>query len=581
MKFGKELVRTVEDQHPAWKKYAVDYKGMKKTLPKTQSEAEAARQQQQQEQDDYDYSAFWEVFERSQNGLDHFYRHKESWAQIKHATLQNDVDQMRDSVNLATSVTSIQEMKEHLIEFRDEVELVREFLQVNQTAFSKILKKFDKRTFSNVRKTKLASVMENHMYLDGATMDEYLKNIDGMIRQLDELLMQKTLPTKAGQKRRFNERGVTTTILEQKARHVLKQIEEKSPFFAANPPRLLPSVSRNEIEAVDKLLGQGKYCSVYEIASFHFKEGETDEARLMLQQSCLEGQERYAIKQINDHLSTASKVDGAVDLAIESKFLSSMAHPNIINLVATPTESSTYFLVLDRIYGSLDEKIFQEWLPEANQSKKKMTPFALFGGGGAGQQQQKKLWQARLRALHDVAKGMVYLHENNIIHRDIKPQNIGMDVHGNANIFDFGLVKELLPQDNIGNENEYRATGRTGTRKVRKKDNNRNYPPGGGKMLFMAPEVVVYKPYGKPVDIYSFALTFWETMAMKKVFQTISVGKLTTMVLEKGKRPPIPRGWPKEIGDMLKRAWATNPQDRPTANEVCSIIESLLEPTDQ
>ena len=32
MKFGKELDRTVETNHPAWKKYAVDYKGLKKAL---------------------------------------------------------------------------------------------------------------------------------------------------------------------------------------------------------------------------------------------------------------------------------------------------------------------------------------------------------------------------------------------------------------------------------------------------------------------------------------------------------------------------------------------------------------------
>jgi serine/threonine protein kinase len=462
MKFGKELVRSVEEHNPAWKKYAVDYKGMKKTLPKNQPEADDAPDPAKSEGSG-DYSAFWEVFERSQNGLDHFYRHKESWAQIKHATLQNDVDHLRDSVNLATSVTSIQEMKEHLIEFRDEVELVREFLQVNQTAFGKILKKYDKRTFSSVRTTKLASVMETHIYLDGATMDEYLRNIDGMISQLDELMTQRS--PKAGQKRRFNERGVATTILEEKARQILEEIEEQSPFFAKNPARVLPSFSRNEIEAADELLGQGKYCSVYEIASLHFKEGEIDEARLMLQQSCLEqseGSPRYAIKQINDHLTTASKVDGAVDLAIEAKFLSCISHPNIINMVATPTSSSTYFLVLDRVYGSLDDKIIKEWHPEVTKLKGKF---------GLGKLSHKKglasLWQTRLRALHDVGKGMVYLHENNIIHRDIKPHNIGIDIHGNANIFDFGLVKELLAKDQVGADNQFRATGRTGTRKVR------------------------------------------------------------------------------------------------------------------
>jgi serine/threonine protein kinase len=99
-------------------------------------------------------------------------------------------------------------------------------------------------------------------------------------------------------------------------------------------------------------------------------------------------------------------------------------------------------------------------------------------------------------------------------------------------------------------------------------------------LQYMAPEVVLYKPYGTPVDIYSFALTFWETMAMKQLFEFMSVSKLTTYVLHKEKRPAIPRSWPKEIGEILKGAWATNPADRPTAKEFCSFIETmLLDPT--
>jgi hypothetical protein len=70
MKFGKELVRSVEEHNPAWKKYAVDYKGMKRTLPKNQPEADDAPNPAKSEGSG-DYSAFWEVFELVHVGNQH------------------------------------------------------------------------------------------------------------------------------------------------------------------------------------------------------------------------------------------------------------------------------------------------------------------------------------------------------------------------------------------------------------------------------------------------------------------------------------------------------------------------------
>lgn len=564
MKFGKELTRTVEENHPTWKKYAVDYEGMKKALPKDQPDHPPLDTQELRsdsphtiEDDDKtgDYLAFWEVFERSQEGLDYFYCHKESWAQIKHASLLNDMAKLKDTAHISTSIQSIQEMKDHLLDFRNEVELVREFLQVNKTAFSKILKKYDKRTFSNVRKSKLVSIMEAHIYLNGAAMDDYLRNVDGMIQQLNDLLSHKN-PV-AGQKRRLNGQVLSKNILEQKARQVLEKLQGRSPFFAKHTPRMLPSLESEEIEIAGDLLGQGKFCSVYGIHGFKLPADEEDEARLLLQQTCMEkraqGSPRLAIKQIGEHLKESSKIDGAVDLAIEAKYLSCISHPNIINLVATPSSgSSSYFLVLDRLSASLDHMIYKDWQPLAS---------GLGGKFGMCKLMHKKklseLWGYRLKVMHDVAKGMAHLHQHDIVHRDIKPMNIGMDFRDNAIIFDFGLVKELLPRDKEG-EDEFKATGRTGTRK------------------YMAPEVVLYKPYGKPVDVYSFAITFWETMAMKRPFDQMSVGELSKFVIEKEKRPSIPRNWKKEVSDMLKRAWAPEPRNRLTAQQLCALIEGEI-----
>ena len=57
-------------------------------------------------------------------------------------------------------------------------------------------------------------------------------------------------------------------------------------------------------------------------------------------------------------------------------------------------------------------------------------------------------WKERIRIALDVARGLLYLHEESeihIIHCIIKPQNIFIDDNWTAKISDFGFAKLLLP----------------------------------------------------------------------------------------------------------------------------------------
>jgi serine/threonine protein kinase len=145
-----------------------------------------------------------------------------------------------------------------------------------------------------------------------------------------------------------------------------------------------------------------------------------------------------------------------------------------------------------------------------------------------------------------------------VIYRDLKPENIGFDVRGNAKIFDFGLAKELQPKDRIAKD-QYKASGRTGTRR------------------YMAPEVTLCKPYGKPADAYSFAILSWGTLALETPYDGYSYEKHAKHVVQGRKRPMIPNKWPTMIKELLTGGWHSDPSARNDFDQMCGLLGGELE----
>lgn len=77
--------------------------------------------------------------------------------------------------------------KKSLMTFHRELELLLDFLLLNKTAFSKILKKFDKKTGSNIRETKLAEIIESHKFLDGDVLRELKDEVFSLIEEVNTL----------------------------------------------------------------------------------------------------------------------------------------------------------------------------------------------------------------------------------------------------------------------------------------------------------------------------------------------------------------------------------------------------------
>ncbi|KAG6721633.1 hypothetical protein I3843_03G121100 [Carya illinoinensis] len=109
--------------------------------------------------------------------------------------------------------------------------------------------------------------------------------------------------------------------------------------------------------------------------------------------------------------------------------------------------------------------------------------------------EKQPCWEERMGIARDIARGILYLHEEceqQIIHCDIKPQNILMDDYGCAKICDFGLAKLLKP------EQTRTFTGIRGTRG------------------YVAPEWHRKLPITVKADVYSYGIVLLEIICRRK-----------------------------------------------------------------
>ncbi|XVF57928.1 hypothetical protein PTKIN_Ptkin07bG0021700 [Pterospermum kingtungense] len=168
------------------------------------------------------------------------------------------------------------------------------------------------------------------------------------------------------------------------------------------------------------------------------------------------------------HLDDAVRVNKSFLAEVEA--LGSVYHINLVTLIGFCAERSHRLLVYEYMQnGSLDRWIFRNT----------KDPLG---------------WKLRQNIIHDVAKGLAYLHDGchqKILHLDVKPQNILLDENFNARLADFGLSK-LIDR----NQNQVLTTMR-GT-------------PG-----YMAPEWS-RATITEKVDVYSFGIVVLEILCGRK-----------------------------------------------------------------
>ncbi|EFJ48462.1 hypothetical protein VOLCADRAFT_104641 [Volvox carteri f. nagariensis] len=171
---------------------------------------------------------------------------------------------------------------------------------------------------------------------------------------------------------------------------------------------------------------------------------------------------------------------------------------------------------------------------------------------------------ALLTSLLEVAAGLRHLHENRLVHCDIKPSNVLLrsctaDTRGwVCKLSDFGCVRLMTEVDP--------ATGRPAFLSL----------SPVGSLSYMAPESMFRDTYlDTSIDIYSFGIMMWECAMGQLPYAGVSAQQLPSLV-RRGLRPSFHPGVPLEYRQIACVSWAQDPRRRPTAAALVQLLQRLL-----
>ena len=179
-----------------------------------------------------------------------------------------------------------------------------------------------------------------------------------------------------------------------------------------------------------------------------------------------------------------------------------------------------------------------------------LTPLMKVKEPGAVEDTVKKLGA-------DICSALVLCREKNIVHRDIKPQNIFVSEHGDYKLGDFGIAKTVE-----------KTTGGT---KI-------------GTYGYMAPEVYNNQPYGAAADIYSLGLVmYWllnehrlPFLPMPPKVPTSTENEQARLRRFRGEPLPAPKNGSSELKRIVLKACAYDPKERyHTADEMLADLNAL------
>ncbi len=236
---------------------------------------------------------------------------------------------------------------------------------------------------------------------------------------------------------------------------------------------------------------------------------------------------RYALKKLQKE--SATREDAAL-LKNEYQVLRKLHHPHVIQVFDIGTHQDMPYLVLELFRVPSMKQLVRQGLAS---------------------------YESRLdRIVAEAVQAVAYLAEQELVHRDIKPDNFLVGPEGEVKLIDFALAR---PRAGVLE------------RLIPRKRNIQGTPS------YIAPEQLRSRPVDLPSDVYSLGCTLYELVCGRPPFTGASVNELLNRHLKQS--PPNPRtACPRlepEFARLIQQMLAKDPQKRPSMQEVQRRLEGL------
>ncbi|MEO4053571.1 Stk1 family PASTA domain-containing Ser/Thr kinase [Solibacillus sp. CAU 1738] len=213
----------------------------------------------------------------------------------------------------------------------------------------------------------------------------------------------------------------------------------------------------------------------------------------------------------------------------EALSATSLTHPNIVSIYDVGEDGNMHYIVMEYIEGKTLKQYIQEFSP--------LSP------------------ARSVHIMKQLTSAIAHAHENGIIHRDIKPQNILVDLDGNVKITDFGIATTLS------------ATSYTQTNSVM------------GTVHYLSPEQARGGTATNKSDVYSLGIVFYELLTGELPFSGESAVAIALKHLQA--ETPSVRAFdgsiPQSVENVVLKATAKDPNHRyQTAEEMEMDLASAL-----
>ncbi|EOA36546.1 hypothetical protein CARUB_v10011648mg [Capsella rubella] len=275
----------------------------------------------------------------------------------------------------------------------------------------------------------------------------------------------------------------------------------------------LQIIKNTDLEDLHEL-GSGTFGTVY-----YGKWRGTDVAIKRIKNSCFSGGSSEQARQTKDFWR-------------EARILANLHHPNVV---------AFYGVVPDGPGGTMAT----------------VTEYMVNGSLRHVLQRKDRVLDRRKKLMItlDAAFGMEYLHMKNIVHFDLKCDNL--------------LVNLRDPQRPICKVGDF------GLSRIKRN----TLVSGGvrGTLPWMAPELLngSSNRVSEKVDVFSFGIVLWEILTGEEPYANLHCGAIIGGIVNNTLRPPVPERCEAEWRKLMEQCWSFDPGVRPSFTEIVNRLRSM------